>query len=85
MKEPIFYLTNGDLSAYSFACGYVQKYTVKGAEAQMYMEHAHYHVTFVVLKSDGSRERVYWDCFETLTEARKRFAEFKRIAKNEYN
>jgi len=81
-KQPIFTLSNGDLSAYSFACGYVQKEFYKGAEIQLYMEHSHFHVRAITIQKCTPYK--VWDTFYTLKEARKRFSELKKEAKSYY-
>lgn len=94
-KQPIFALKNGDLSAYSFACGYVQTEYYNHAEVQIYHDGC-YHVELIAvykctpyvgclgIETDEKRERVICDNFESLTEARKRFSELKQTAKKDY-
>lgn len=96
-KESIFTLKNGNLSAYSFSCGYVQTEYYNRADVQMYMEYSHYHVILINIQkctpyigvlgieTDEMRERIFWDSFKSLSEARQRFEELKRIAKKHYN
>lgn len=72
-NTPKFRNKNGDLSAYSFACGYVQWASLDGTELghwqngkKMYLDGCVYHVK--VFK-DG--QRISWESFDTLGEARK--------------
>jgi len=63
------HLKNGQLSEYGFSCGYVQreKQTPKG-DIWMYKEHNTFHV----------RMHNEWHSFDTLTEARAKFAQLKK-------
>lgn len=72
MKSPKFKNKDGSLTAYSFACGYLEmKKTSLG---------------YAILELDGcwhvkhftdSGERILWDCPETLTFARKLYKTIK--------
>ena len=77
MKTNIFN-KNGFLSAYGLACGYIQKHETKTHETQLYIEHSIYHVRQVVI-SKYSRSVDFWQCFETLSEAKK---QYKKLIKN---
>lgn len=57
---------NGNISAYGFACGYVQRHK-KHTEISIYAEHGIYIVTGFI---DNNHIR---QCFEKLTEALKYF------------
>lgn len=82
-KSPKFYNKSGELNHYGLACGYVEKTTKNGIEKQLYMEHSHYHVMIfsveivepyigiMGVKTNEKRERLAWEVFDTLTEARK--------------
>jgi len=66
-NTPKFYNKNGDLTGYSFACGYVQRKKCKGYYKEIYMEHNHFHI-----KSGKIGEKWdIWETFDNLTEARK--------------
>ena len=39
-----FYIKNGQLSFYGFACGYVEKSSTSESWKELYMEHSHFHV-----------------------------------------
>jgi hypothetical protein len=63
------------LTAYEFACGYVQeidtnKGEMKGTRLQLWKEHNCFHVR---AHNHDTNERIFWDSFNTLTEANKRF------------
>jgi hypothetical protein len=71
--DPQFKLKNGELTAYAFACGYVEWESKDGTELskwdngkELYMEHGRYHVKRY---KDGAR--VMWETFDRLGEARK--------------
>jgi hypothetical protein len=71
MQDPKFYNQNGTLTAYSFACGYVEKKESETHTKQLYMEHSHYHVR-------AGKKNEYlntWEVFnaDELTKARKFF------------
>lgn len=70
-----FYLPNGDLTAYSFACGYVQKEDTNNKWKKIFMEHGAYHV---MAGNDGEKWRI-WDTFDKLTDARKRYRSIKLV------
>lgn len=75
MKEPKFNNKNGDLTKYSFLCGYVQKVEKDGKYKVLFMEHRHYHIQS---GKEGERREV-WETFEgtELTKARKFFNNIK--------
>jgi hypothetical protein len=66
-KDPVFYNKNGDLSVYSFACGYIQEKSTPHGMVKLYKD-GHWHLEIV-----KDCERMRWDCFDTLTEARRAF------------
>jgi len=72
-KEPRFRLKNGDLTVYSFMCGYVQSRQVGKNNKEIYMEHRHYHVRSFV---NGQRT---WDTFDwgEVTKVRKHYRSIK--------
>lgn len=75
-----FFLKDGfSLTAYSFACGYIQWASLTGKEIDRYtngkelcMEHAHYHIRHW---KDG--KRIAWETTSSLTEARKLYKKMK--------
>lgn len=71
-KDQKFYTKKGDLSAYSFACGYVQSDSKEGIEKELYKEHGIFHVRVF---ENGTRTK--WESLYTLTEARKIYNSIK--------
>ena len=63
-----FYLNDGQLSAYSFACGYVQEAKGKEYYIKMYSESV---VHVKVFANDSTR--LEWNSYDTIGEARKAF------------
>jgi hypothetical protein len=59
------------LTAYAFACGYVESRDLDNGlcNIRLWSEHGTYHVR-MHHKYNG---RIFWDSFRTLTEARKRY------------
>ena len=82
-KEPKFRLANrADLTAYAFACGYVQDRWFGDVHVQLYHEGACYHVKRFdheawnrCMPMDHCR---IWDSFDLLSEARHRYRELVR-------
>lgn len=71
-----FYLKNGELTAYSFACGYIQRAVIGGAggvQLDLWREGACYHVR----GHKYGEGRLFWDSYDTLGEARKAFHKAK--------
>lgn len=70
MDKP-FYVSNGDVSAYGFACGYCQIRKVGDKEVQMWQEHEAYHVRLV----SPNGVWLLWESFrrKELTKARLAF------------
>jgi hypothetical protein len=58
---------NGDLSAYSFACGYVQEKQTNNGKVELYKD-GNWHVRIFDDQPHGR-----WVSFDTLGEARKAF------------
>ena len=70
-KDPIFYTKDGFLTKYAFACGYVKRHTTEtNIETVIYMEHNHFHV---IQHDHQNNKRIFWDTFDTLTPAKKRY------------
>jgi hypothetical protein len=67
MKTLQFKNKNGDLSVYSFACGYIQEKETLSGRVELYRDGS-WHV-----RKFDKGERLLWDCFDTLGEARKAF------------
>ena len=66
--KPKFRTKTGRLTAYSFACGYVERMGEGDNRKCLEQEHGVYHVKGF---KNGIR---FWETFETLTDARKYFA-----------
>lgn len=83
MGEPRFRNRDGSLTMYAFACGYVESFTVSGKGyyatdepgVTLYMEGVLWHVKAHTLPHGNER---VWNCFDTLTEARKAFRRYRR-------
>lgn len=74
--EAKFYNKNGDLSFYSFCCGYVQRKEKKNMRKELFMEHETFHVKAYRVNGDFI-ETTVWDSFSSLTEAREKYKSFK--------
>lgn len=74
-KDPLFYIKTGELTAYGYACGYVDREETETAWKEIYMEHQHYHVRSGPM---GGKWTI-WETFEhfRLTEARKLYRRIK--------
>lgn len=71
-----FYNKNGELSFYSFCCGYVQREEKKNMKKELFMEHSIFHVK-VYKRNNGFVDTIVWNSFDSLTEARKSYKSFK--------
>jgi hypothetical protein len=73
MKEPKFYNKDGTLTAYSFACGYIERKETYSGWKEIYMEYIHYHVRSGPKMANGQTQKwTTWECFDhELTKARK--------------
>lgn len=60
---------NGSLTMYAFACGYIETKTSKGVDLSLFRDG----VWHVQARSDD-KGRFIWECFDTLTQARKFFS-----------
>ena len=72
---------NGFLSAYGLSCGYIQKHITWAFEVQLYKEHNTYHVRNIQTSDGTNRTIIFWQCYETLSEAKK---QYNLIIKNNY-
>jgi hypothetical protein len=68
-----FHDSRGRLTPYAFACGYIQEFSHNGVEVKLYKEGC-WHVR----AHDDDGNRIFWDSFQTLGEARRRFEGFRR-------
>ena len=71
-----FYNKNGELSLYSFCCGYVQREEKENMKKELFMEHATFHVKVYRL-NDGFVDTIAWNTFSSITDARKVYKSFK--------
>ena len=67
-----FRTTRNRLTAYSFACGYIETRVSGSIETRFWHEGACYHVRQFDY-SKGYAVPVFWESFDTITEARKFF------------
>lgn len=72
---------NGFLSSYGLSCGCIQKNVTWAYEVQLYREHGIYHVRNIKTSDGEKRTIIFWQCYETLLEAKK---QYKLIIKNNY-
>ena len=70
-----FYNKNGELSEYSFCCGYVQSEEKDNIRKELYKDSV-YHFK-VISRKDGLVERLVWNSFYSLTDARKAYKLYK--------
>jgi hypothetical protein len=91
MKTEI-YLKSGFLSVYGFSCGYLESteiHTQHGAtqKVEIYKESGTYHVRFIdrTKKSNNGNYIHIWDCFYSLSEAKKHYFDLIKLAKNDIN
>ena len=70
-----FYIKNGQLSSYGFACGYVEKKQTSTNWTELYMEHSHFHVR----QGKQGEGFLIWETFSSseLTKARKLYNSLK--------
>jgi len=70
--DPKFYKANGKLTAYALHCGYVQEQKKDNQVKQLYCEHEHYHVKYLVydkLPDPSYCIKRVWEVFDTVNEA----------------
>lgn len=73
--EQVIRRKDGSISAYGFACGYVEaRNPSPSVTLTLWMEHGTFHVRAYDFASRG---RLVWESFPTLTEARKFYASWK--------
>lgn len=80
-----FYLKNGELTRYSFACGYIQraiftKENTHNIYLELWQELACFHI---IAHDYGTLGRMFRESFDTLSEARKAFHAAKAKIRNE--
>ena len=75
MKTPVFKTKAGRVTPYALACGYIEQFEANGKRVTLWAEHGSLHVRAHDFKNHN---RIFWDCPDTLTQARKRFDVAKR-------
>lgn len=78
MKEPKFKTKTGLLTVYAFACGYVESFEHNNRRMTLSKDGVYHVMAF----DHNKNERICWECFETLTEARKFYTKQKQKIKN---
>lgn len=73
-----FYNKKGRLTRYALACGYIERFEEMGNSVTLWMEHGCIHVR---QHSHIHNKRIFWESFENLNEARKRFDQAKKKLK----
>ena len=74
--QPKFHNKNGTLTAYAFACGYIERKETENLRLDLWREGACWHVR--ANDFDAANCRLFWESFDLLTEARKFFNAQKR-------
>lgn len=69
MSDPKFHTKSGRLTRYALACGGVEEREKSGFRRVLWMEHSMFHVR----ENAPDYSHVFWETFETLTEARRKF------------
>mgnify|MGYP000959259406 FL=1 len=72
-----FYNKSGDLSLYAFLCGYVQREETERMRKELFLEHATFHVKAYQLKDGFFSDVIFWNVFDSLTEAREKYKSLK--------
>lgn len=70
---------NGSLTPYAFACGYIEQVELRGVRTTLWLEgtwHVRQH-------NFNTHERVFWDSFDTLGAARKRYEQAVKAVKGQ--
>jgi hypothetical protein len=72
-KTPKLYNADGSLTKYGLSCGYIESTRKGDSHLTMWLEHNCYHVRLT-----NDHGRVFWDVFDKLGDARKRYNQAKR-------
>lgn len=72
-----FKTKTGKLNAYSFACGYVEKFQGEKYHCELYKDGGVYHVRFI----PNGEKWLKWESFELLKDARKCYNQFVCLSK----
>lgn len=80
MPPPAFRTGSGRLTAYAFACGYIEQRTTDlerlrdgDLYTELYAEHGVYHVRQFDRREEARSFRSFWETFSTLAMARRCF------------
>jgi len=80
MSSPVFKTKSGQLTPYALACGYIEQFEFKNVHVNLWHEGG---PVYQVRQHDFNKsERIFWDSFTKLTDARKRFNQAKRMIKS---
>lgn len=72
MKTPSLSTKSGKLTAYAFACGYIQRKSIALVDTTIWMECGIYHIRRTDFNNTPAK-RVFWETAKTLNGARKIF------------
>jgi hypothetical protein len=79
MSGPKFYTASGLLTRYALSCGYVETKTRGNIRTELYLEHGTFHVRVIDDSSYAKRVTLSWDTFRTLTEARAKYRQRRKV------
>jgi hypothetical protein len=68
-KCRVFYTAKGELTRYSLACGYIQRFETSKGECTLWMEHGVFHVR----QNNSDASRVFWETYNKIGEARRKY------------
>ena len=69
-QDRMFYTESGWLTPYALACGYIEEHNRDNIWTSLWHEGCVYHVR---QHDHNEHKRIFWDSFDTLTEARRRY------------
>ena len=78
-----FKTKSGRLTPYALACGYLEEKEKAGIRVQLWHDGGPYYQVKAFDHSKG--KRIFWDSFERLTDARRRFSSFSFTTHNKKN
>ena len=78
MRKPRYKTKAGLLTPYALACGYIEKYEQNNTQVTLEWDSCSYAVRAYDF---NAHNRIAWDNYATLTDARKRYTELKRGVK----
>ncbi len=77
MEKNKFKTVKGRVTVYGLACGHIELFKLEGNRLKLWHEGACYHV----LHAADDSGRIFWDSFDKVSDARKRFDRAKREIK----